>query len=315
MIEILTDPWTFPFMQRAFIEITIIGLATGLIGSFVVLRGLAFIGDALIHAVFPGVVLATILGYDIMLGAFIFGGATALGIGLASRNRRVSHDAAIGVIFAAFFALGIVLVSARRGFTGEVSSLLFGNILAISERNIFITAFLATIVVGAGLLFKRIFILIAFDRTLAASSGYPVFKLEMLLLLLITLTVVFSLQAIGNLLVLSLLVTPAAAARVLTDRLNRMIAISMLISVASGITGLYVSFHFDLSASGSIALTTTAVFLAALVLAPQHGYLSRVLQNRRGEHHEHHFHEPHEHTEVEGIPGTGGRESGSREAS
>ena len=301
MIEALTDPWTFPFMQRAFAEITIIGLATGLVGSFVVLRGLAFIGDALIHAVFPGVVLATILGYDIMLGAFVFGGATALGIGLASRNRRVSHDAAIGVVFAAFFALGIVLVSARRSFTGEVSSLLFGNILAISTRDILITAVLATAVIATGLVLKRVFILIAFDRTLAASAGYPIFRLELLLLLLVTLTVVFSLQAIGNLLVLSLLVTPAAAARVLTDQLNRMLVLSMLISVGSGITGLYVSFHFNLSASGSIALSSTAVFLAALVLAPQHGYLSRILQARRGEHHAHHFHEPHEHSHVEGL--------------
>ncbi|CAN5711854.1 anchored repeat-type ABC transporter permease subunit [soil metagenome] len=301
MIEILTEPWTFPFMQRAFLEITIIGIATGVIGSFVVLRGLAFIGDALIHAVFPGVVLATILGYNIMLGAFIFGGVTAIGIGLASRNRRVSHDAAIGVIFAAFFALGIVLVSARRGFSGEVSSLLFGNILAISERDIAITAILAAGVVAAGLLLKRVFLLIAFDRTLAASAGYPVFRLELLLLLLVTLTVVFSLQAIGNLLVLALLVTPAAAARVLTDRLNRMIFLSIAISVGSGITGLYISFHFDLSTSGSIALSATAVFLAALVFAPQHGYLSRFLQARRGEHHEHHFHEPHEHTDIEGL--------------
>ncbi|MEZ4570896.1 MAG: metal ABC transporter permease [Thermomicrobiales bacterium] len=173
MIELLTDPWTYPFMQRAFLEITIIGIATGLVGAFVVLRGLAFIGDALIHAVFPGLVLATILGYDIMLGAFIFGGATALGIGLASRNRRVSHDAAIGVIFAAFFAVGIIMVSARRGYSAEVTSLLFGNILAIDERDIAITAFLALAVVAAGLIFKRVFILIAFDRTLAASSGYP----------------------------------------------------------------------------------------------------------------------------------------------
>lgn len=301
MIDFLADPWTFEFMQRAFIEIAIIGLATGLIGCFVVLRGLAFIGDALIHAVFPGVVLATILGYDIMIGAFIFGGATAIAIGIASRNRRVTHDAAIGVVFAAFFALGIVMVSARPTFSGEVSSLLFGNILAISERNIIITAILALVVIATALLLKRIFILIAFDRTLAASSGYPVFRLELLLLMLVTLTVVFSLQAIGNLLVLSLLITPAAAARVLTDRLNRMLVLSMMISSGSGIVGLYISFHWDISASGSIALTSTAVFLIALVIAPQHGYLSRILQHRRGEHHAHHFHEAHEETGIEGA--------------
>jgi manganese/iron transport system permease protein len=288
-------------MQRAFIEITIIGLATGLVGCLVVLRSLAFIGDALIHAVFPGVVIATILGYNIMLGAFIFGGATALGIGLASRNRRVSHDAAIGVIFAAFFAIGIVLVSARRVFSGEVSALLFGNVLAISERDIIITAILAAIVIGLCLTFLRVFVLIAFDRTLASSAGYPIFRLELLLLLLVTVTVVFSLQAIGNLLVLSLLVTPAAAARVLTDRLHRMLALSMLISAGSGIIGLYISFHLDLSASGSIALSTTTFFLLALAFAPQHGYLSQKLQSRRGEHHAHHFHEAHEESEVEGV--------------
>jgi manganese/iron transport system permease protein len=301
MLELLTDPWAFAFMQRAFIEITIIGIATGLVGSLVVLRGLAFIGDALIHAVFPGVVLATIIGYDIMLGAFVFGGATALGIGLASRNRRVSHDAAIGVIFAAFFAVGIVLVSARPSYSGEVSSLLFGNVLGISERDILITALLALTVSAVTLLFLRVFVLIAFDRTLASSAGYPVFRLELLLLLLVTLTVVFSLQAIGNLLVLALLITPAAAARVLTDRLNRMLALSVLISTGSGVTGLYISFHLDWSASGSIALTTTSVFLLALIFAPQHGYLSRAFQARRGIHHVHHFHEPHEESEVEGL--------------
>ena len=303
MTDFVVDPWTFAFMQRAFAEIAIIGIATGVIGSFVVLRGLAFIGDALIHAVFPGVVLATILGYNIMLGAFVFGGLTALGIGLASRERRVSHDAAIGVVFAAFFALGIVLVSARQDFRGEVSSLLFGNILAIAWSDVWVTLVLATAVVGAALALKRVFVLIAFDPTLAASSGYPVFRLELVLLLLITLTVVFSIQTIGNLLVLALLITPAAAARIFTDRLNRMIAISVLISVGSGFGGLYVSFHYDLSASGSIALSTTAIFLLALVAAPQHGYLSRILQARRGEHHEHHFHEPHEHSDVEGVEG------------
>jgi len=301
MLDFLTEPWTYPFMQRAFIEIAIIGIATGLVGCLVVLRGLAFIGDALIHAVFPGVVLATILGYDIMLGAFIFGGATALGIGLATRNQRVGHDAAIGVIFAAFFALGIVIISARRGFAGEVSALLFGNILAISERDILITAVLAAGVVLTTLAFLRVFVLIAFDRTLAASSGYPVFRLELLLLLLVTVTVVFSLQAIGNLLVLSLLVTPAAAARVLSDRLHRMLLLSVLIAVGSGFVGLYVSFHYDLSASGAIALTTTAIFLLSLVFAPRHGYISQRLQARRGEHHAHHFHETHEQSQVEGL--------------
>lgn len=298
MFDVLTDPLAYPFMQRAMIEVLIVGFVTGLVGAFVVLRGLSFIGDALVHAVFPGVVIATILGWNIMAGAFLFGAATALSIGVASRNERVGHDAAIGVVFAAFFALGIVLISARPAFGGDLASILFGNILGISDEDIIITGTLALGVALVVLALGKEFVLLAFDRTLAHALGYPVFALELLLLLLVTVTVVVSLQTIGNLLVLALLVTPAAAARLLTDRLLRMIAFSILIAMASGVIGLYVSYHADISAGGSIALTSTACFLLALAFSPQHGYASRWVQSRRGEHHAHHFHEQHEEPEI-----------------
>lgn len=297
-MEFLTEPLSYPFMQRAMLEVLIIGALTGLVGCFVVLRGLSFIGDALIHSVFPGVVLAFILGYNIMVGAFIFGAATALGIGIASRNRRVGHDAAIGVVFAAFFALGIVLVSREENFRQDLTSLLFGNILGISTGDIWVTLILAGVVALLIAAFFKEFLLVSFDQTLAHSAGYPVFLLDLLLLLLVTMTVVVSLQTIGNLLVLALLVTPAAAARVLTDRLYRMIALSMTIAMLSGVIGLYVSYHADVSASGSIALSSTAIFLLALIFAPQHGYISQFINTRRGIHHEHHFHEEHEEVEI-----------------
>lgn len=297
-MEFLTEPLSYPFMQRALLEVLIIGALTGLVGCFVVLRGLSFIGDALIHSVFPGVVLAFILGFNIMVGAFIFGAATALGIGIASRNRRVGHDAAIGVVFAAFFALGIVLVSREENFRQDLTSLLFGNILGISTGDIWITLILAGVVALLIAAFFKEFLLVSFDQTLAHSAGYPVFLLDLLLLLLVTMTVVVSLQTIGNLLVLALLVTPAAAARVLTDRLYRMIALSMTIAMLSGVIGLYVSYHLDVSASGSIALSSTAFFLLALIFAPQHGYISQFINTRRGIHHEHHFHEEHEEVEI-----------------
>jgi manganese/iron transport system permease protein len=293
VLDLITDPMQFPFMQRALIEIIIVGALCGLVGAFVVLRSLAFIGDALIHSVFPGVVLSSILGWNIMIGAFIFGGLTALSIGLIARNRRVSHDTAIGVIFAAFFALGIVLISRQQGFRQDLNSLLFGNILGVSREDIIISLVVALIVIAVLLALLKELLLVAFDSVMAASAGYPVFALDILLLLLVTTTVVVSLQTVGNLLILALLVTPAAGARLLTDRLYRMLALSVLIAVASGVAGLYISYHASVSTSGAIALTATAVFLLTYIFAPQHGLLSQQLLHRRGLHHEHHFH-PHD---------------------
>lgn len=293
MLDFITEPMQYPFMQRALLEIIIVGVLCGLVGSFVVLRGLAFIGDALVHAVFPGVVLASILGWNIMIGAFVFGALTALGIGLLGRNRRVGHDTAIGVIFAAFFALGIVLLSRQQGFRQDLNALLFGNILGVSREDILISLIVAVLVSAVLLVLLKELLLVAFDSVLAASAGYPVFALDIVLLLLVTATVVVSLQTVGNLLVLALLVTPAAAARLLTDRLYRMLLLAVLITVASGVLGLYISYHAGVSTSGAIALTATGAFVLAYAFAPQHGLLSRRLQRRRGLHHQHHFH-PHD---------------------
>lgn len=286
----LTDPLSYPFMQRAMLEVIIVGALCGLVGSFVVLRGLAFIGDALAHAVFPGVVLSYAAGYNIMLGASLFGLLTALGVGLISRSRRLSHDSAIGVVFAAFFALGVVLLSRQTGFRQDLSSLLFGNILGVSRQDVILTAVFGAMIVAVIFLLLKEFVLVAFDDGLAHSSGYPVFVLDIILLLLISSTVVVSLQTVGNLLILALLVTPAATARLLTDRLNTMFILSVLIAIVSGIAGLYVSFHWSVSAGGSIVLAATVLFSIAFVFAPQHGLLSQRILHRRGVHHAHHFH-------------------------
>lgn len=296
MISFFTDPLAYPFMQRALIEIAIVGLVCGLVGCFVVLRGLAFIGDALAHAVFPGVVLSYIAGYSILIGAFIFGALTALGVGVLSRSRRVSEDTAIGVLFAAFFALGIVLISRQSGFKRDLGSLLFGSILGVSTNDVIATAIIGAIVIVILFLLLKEFTLVAFDATLARSLGYPVFLLDLLLLLLVSTTIVVSLQTVGNILILALIVTPPATARLLTDRLDYMMLLSAVISVACGVVGLYISFHANTAAGGSIVLTTTAVFLVALVLAPDHGLLSSSLQKRRGRHHVHHYHPIEEET-------------------
>ena len=289
-MDFFTDPFSYPFMRNALMEITIVGLVCGLIGCFVVLRGLAFIGDALAHAVFPGVVLSYIAGRSILIGAFVFGALTALGIGILSRSRRVSEDTAIGVLFAAFFALGIVLISRQSGFKRDLGSLLFGSILGVSTSDVVVTFIIGFIVVAILFALLKEFTLVAFDATMARSLGYPVFLLDLLLLLLVSATIVVSLQTVGNILILALIVTPPATARLLTDRLDRMMALSAGIAVLSGVAGLYISFHASTAAGGSIVLTATAFFVIALVFAPNHGLLSNSLQKRRGRHHVHHYH-------------------------
>jgi manganese/iron transport system permease protein len=294
----IVDPLDYPFMQRALLEVAIVGLVCGLVGCFVVLRGLAFIGDALAHTVFPGVVLSYIGGRSIVIGAFVFGALTALGIGILSRSRRVSQDSAVGVLFAAFFALGVVLISRQPGFRRDLGSLLFGNVLGVSREDVLVTLVIGVVVVAVLFALLKEFTLVAFDATMARSQGYPVFALDLVLLLLVAATIVVSLQTVGNILILALIVTPAATARLLTDRLPRMMALSAAIGVLSGAAGLLISYHADTAAGGTIVLAATAVFLVALAFAPNHGLLSGHLQRRRGRHHVHHYHPPSEEAEA-----------------
>ncbi len=286
----LTEPFGYAFMQRALIEVVVVGLVCGFVGCFVVLRGLAFIGDALAHTVFPGVVLSYMAGRSILLGAFAFGALTAVSIGVLSRSRRVTEDTAVGVLFAAFFALGVVLISRQSGFKRDLGSLLFGNVLGVSWGDVWATLIIGAIVLIVLMALLKEFTLVAFDATMAKSAGYPVFALDIVLLLLVAATVVASLQTVGNILILALVVTPPATARLLTDRLSHMMVMSAGIAVASGFLGLLISYHADIAAGGTIVLTATAFFVLALAFAPNHGLLSGFLQRRRGTHHVHHYH-------------------------
>ena len=290
MVDYFLDPWSYGFMQRALAEVLIVGVLCGVVGCFVVLRGLAFIGDALAHAVFPGVVLSYMAGRSILIGAFAFGLLTALGVGVMSRSRRVSEDSAIGVIFAAFFALGVVLISRQSGFKKDLGSLLFGNVLGVSTNDVWVTLVIGIIVLVILFGVLKELTLVAFDSTMAKAVGYPVFALDVLLLLLVSATIVVSLQAVGNILILALIVTPPASARLLTDRLRTMMLLSAGIAMLSGVVGLFASYHANTAAGGTIVLTATAFFLLALAVAPDHGLLAGWLQNRRGHHHVHHYH-------------------------
>ncbi len=261
----LTDPLQFEFMRRALLAIVLTGVVSGVLGSYVVLRGLAFIGDALTHAVFPGIVIAVAIGRSILLGALVVGLATALGIATISRNRRVREDTAIGIVFAAMFALGVVLVSTLATYQRDVADLLFGQILAVSRSDLYLSGATTAIALIATLLLNKEFALIGFDRDMAEAMRYPVFVLDLVLLALITLAIVVSLQAIGNILVLAMLVTPAATARLLTQRLATMQVLSALLGVLAGVVGLYISFWWNVASGGAVVLTSTAIFFAVFI--------------------------------------------------
>jgi len=271
-----TDPMQFPFMQRAMIEVVLMGIATGIIGTYVVLRGMAFIGDALSHAIFPGVVIAFLLHASFFVGALVFGGITAVTIGALARNRRVSEDTAIGVLFAGMFALGIVLISSIRGYTADLASFLFGDVLGVSNEDIIFSLVIGLLVIIALIVFHKELVLVAFDSEMAEAEGLPVWLIDLGFLILIALTIVVSLRAVGNILVVAMLVTPAAAARLWTDRLVPMMALSALFGALGGIVGLLVSFHTDRAAGGTIVLIVTLWFGISLLVAPRHGYLNRL---------------------------------------
>lgn len=270
----ITDPLHYEFMQRALLEVALMGAVTGMIGTYVVLRGLSFIGDALTHAVFPGIVLAFLLGQSIFLGALVFGVLTSTLIAVLATSRRVKEDSAIGVLFAGAFALGVVLISATRNFARDLASFLFGNVLGVTTEDIWASLVVGVIVVAGVAIFYRELLIISFDRVGARAMGLPVFWLDLLLLILVSLTIVVSLSAVGNILVLAMLVTPAAAARFLTDRLPVMMGLSAGLGVMSGVVGLFLSYHAGLAAGGTIVLVATGLFGLIWLFAPTHGVIA-----------------------------------------
>jgi manganese/iron transport system permease protein len=264
MLDWLTDPLTFRFMRLALLEVALVGVVAGFLGSYIVLRGMAFVAEAIAHTVFPGVVIAFLFSVNIFAGGAASGILTALAISGLSLTGRIREDTAIGVVFAGALALGVVLISTTEGYTRDLTSLLFGDVLAVTTTDVYLSLVIGGGALLAALLLRRALLLSSFDREMAMSLGLPVFLLDTVLLLLITMTIVISLRAVGNVLVLAMFVTPAATARLLVDDVGKMMPLSSLIGAAAGITGLYLSWHTDLAAGGMIVLTATGFFVAAL---------------------------------------------------
>ncbi len=275
IVDFFREPWTFEFMQRGLLAAAIVSAVAAVVGSLVILKGMAFIGDALPHASFGGVAVAFALGENLYVGGGIAALLTALAIGYISRRGVIRNDTAIGIIFVGAFALGILIVSRQDNYTGDLFSFVFGNVLAVSWNDVWLTAAVAAFVVLIVVLFYKELLFNAFDPTMAQASGLPVAWIEYGLLALLALVTVIALQTVGIVLVVALLVTPAATAQLLTRRLSTMMLVGAAIGVASSVVGLYVAWHADVSASAAIVLTATGAFIAAFLFAPGRGAVWR----------------------------------------
>ncbi|MGQ5265179.1 anchored repeat-type ABC transporter permease subunit [Micromonospora sp. ZYX-F-536] len=275
--EFLTDLLNpdLAFLPKALAIAVMSSIVCGVVGCYVVLRGMAFIGDAVAHAVFPGIAVAFVLQGSLVLGGAVAGVATALLIAIFSQNRRVKEDSIIGVFLVGAFALGIVIISQAPGYAGSLQQFLFGSITGIPDRDLYVVGGAGLVILGLVLALHKEFVAVCLDREMSRSMGLSVFWLDIVLYVLVTLAVVISLQTIGNILVLALLITPAAAARLLTDRLGVMMLLAPLIGGVSATVGLYLSWSYDTPVGGTIVLVATAVFLAAWLFAPRHGLLTR----------------------------------------
>ena len=269
------DPLEFEFMRRALLAVVLVGVVSAVVGAFVVVRGMAFIGDALAHASFAGVAGAFALGVSIYLGAIVAAVATALGIGFISQRGRLRFDTTIGVLFAGAFALGIVIVSRQENYTADLFSFVFGSVFGVSWGELQVMAALGAIVIALVALFYKELLFISYDSTVAAATGVPTRLIEYGLLVIIAVSTVVALQAVGIVLVIAMLVTPAATASLLVRRLHYMIYLGVAFAVASAVIGLYVSYYGEVASGASIVLTATAFFTAALLFAPRRGMLAR----------------------------------------
>lgn len=267
MLAPVLDPLAFSFFVRALLASVMVGLVCAVVGSFMVLRGLAFMGDALSHSAFPGVVAAYLLKGPFYLGAAIAAVATSLAIGWVARRGRLRGDTAIGVLFAGMFALGIFLFSRIPNYVGDLFGFLFGEILGIGAGDLVaLTALALLVLVVVALLWKEL-LYSTFDPLGAAAAGLPVERLDYLFLALIALTIVVSLQAVGIILVVAMLVTPPATAQLLSRSFGRLVATAIAIGTVSPIVGLYASYWLNAASGATIVLVESIVFIAALVFS------------------------------------------------
>jgi ABC-type Mn2+/Zn2+ transport system permease subunit len=256
-------------MQRALIEAILVGGVCAVIGVYVVLNGLSFIGAGISHSTFAGVGFGLLLGIDPLVSALIFSSIVAASIGAVSENTQLRHDTSVGIFFAATMALGVFLIGLMKDRYVDVFGYLFGNILALTAMDLWLTAAMSLIVAGVIILLYKEFLALSFDREAAAVMGLPVRKLYYLLLILISFTVVLSVKSVGVVLVSALLVTPAAAAYQLTVKFKHMMLLSLLFGIGSSVSGLLLSYYIDIPSGAGIVLIATVLFFIAWLASPR----------------------------------------------
>ena len=274
LIHWFTAPLQFEFMVKAILVSALVGVVCSALSCFMILKGWALMGDAVSHAVLPGVVIAYVLNIPFAIGAFVFGVGSVIAIGFIKAKTRVKEDTVIGLVFTGFFALGIVLVSKVKS-TIDLGHILFGNVLGIADSDIIQTVIISIVTLVTLAILRKDLILFCFDSTHARSIGLNITFLYYVLLSLLSLTAVAGLQTVGIILVVAMLVTPGATAYLLSDRFDHMLLIAMACGMFSSVIGTYISYHIDGSTGGCIVVLQTLLFLMAMIFAPKHGLLIR----------------------------------------
>lgn len=279
-MSFIQDLMHYGFLQKAFVTSIVVGIICGVIGSFIVLRGMALMGDAISHAVLPGVAISYMLGINYFYGAVATGVLTALGIGTISQNSRIKSDSSIGLVFSAMFALGIILITKAQS-AQNLDKILFGSVLSVRSSDMWLTIIVGIIVIVSVVLFYKELLVSSFDETMAAAYGLRVKLIHYGIMLLLTLVTVASIQTVGVILVVSMLITPASTAYMLTNRLSIMITLSATFGAISSIFGLYLSDKTDLPSGPVIALTATGIFIFVFLVAPKQGVLWKSFKKKR----------------------------------
>jgi len=272
----LSEPFTYAFMMRALAAVMLAGVVCGIVGTFVVLRGMAFLGDALSHAILPGVALGYLVGGGATGSLFWWGLftaiGTALGIGAVSRGSRLKEDTTIGIFFAGMFALGIGMISTVRNYAVDLTHILFGNVLAVSPEQLILMSIFSGLILAALFGLYKELLIVSFDQVLAVTLRLPVRFLHYLLLVILAVTIVVALQAVGVALMLALLVTPAATAMLVTRRVPAMMALASIFGAVSGVAGLYLSYYADIAAGPAIVMICTLFFVLIWLAVPSRAH-------------------------------------------
>jgi manganese/iron transport system permease protein len=282
MLNNLIEPLQYAFMQRSLIVAVIVGIICAIVGTYLIVQRLALLGDAISHSVLPGLAISFLLGGNIFIGAFIAGTLSTVLINLIRSRSNLKEDAAMGIVFSAFFALGITLITViQKDNKIDLNHFLFGNILSVSFDDARDTAIIASIVIVAVILLYKELLFYTFDKLGAQAVGLPVNLLDLSLMMLIGLTIVASLKAVGVILVLSLLITPAATAYLLVTRFHHMMLVGVGIGVLSSITGMYLSYFYNLPSGPAIVLVASVIFILAFLFSPSQGIFTHPSQNRQ----------------------------------